>query len=183
MAIFYPQIIRKFYCRSRTIASFHIYFFLRADHAIVLSYSSGLQPFASGSRSGVRRTVVTPEEILPFVYICVYVYACPQHIVVVVVVVGRLRYMRSFFFPLPLPPCAAAFSDLSLTRPFCFPLFSSLSPFSWEPSFALSRHRVAHTPLGRRRSEGTELAEDRKDNALFLCLSSLSCQSRIRFCE
>lgn len=82
-----------------------------------------LAALASGSRSGVRRTVVTPKEILPFVHICVYVYACPT-------LCRRRRSAPIYalrFFPLPLPPCAAAFSDLSLTRSFCY--FALLVPF------------------------------------------------------
>lgn len=63
------------------------------DSFIVLGRLAAL---ASGSRSGVRRTMVTPEKILPFVYICVYVYACLQ-CCVVVAVVGRPRYMRFVF--------------------------------------------------------------------------------------
>jgi len=128
-----------------------------------------LEPFASGSRSGVGRMVVTPKEILPFVYICVYVYAYIQRL---------CRCRRSApiyalrFFSLPLPPCAAAFSDLSLTRPFCYSALLVPLPVLPGALFCVKPPpRGTHTR--RQRSEGTGPTEDRKDNVNAASISSL----------
>lgn len=75
----------------------------------------------------------------------------------------RLVLLPSRIFPLPARSAISLFSSRSLHP---------------KPSFALSRHRVAHTLRERQRSEGTGPTEDRKDN-VNAALSSLFYQRRI----
>lgn len=135
------------------------------DSFIVLGRLAAL---ASGSRSGVRRTVVTPEKIL----LCIYACMCMRVSNVVSSSPSSVGpdICASFF------PFATTALCCCLLGSFPYPpvlLFRSSRPVPRcrQPSFALSRHRVAHTLRGRQRSEGTGPTEDRKDNVNAASLS------------
>jgi len=83
----------------------------------------------------------------------------------------------SFFLFASLPPCVA-FSNLSLTHPFCYS--ARLVPRSREALFCVKppprdthTHTHTHTRARRQRSEGTGPTEDRKDNVNAASISSL----------
>lgn len=119
-----------------------------------------LAALASGSRSGVRRTVVTPKEILLCIHACMCMRV-PNVVSSSSSLVGP-DICASFFPFATTALCCCLLGSFPYLLRSAIPLFSSRAPLP-EPSFALSRHRVAHTLRGRQRSEGTGPTEDRKD--------------------
>lgn len=139
------------------------------DCAIVLSFSGGSQPLlAVADRESGERWWHRRRSFL----LCIYACMCMRVSNVVSSSPSSVGpdICASFF------PFATTALCCCLLGSFPYPpvlLFRSSRsvPRCRQPSFALSRHRVAHTLRGRQRSEGTGPTEDRKDNVNAASLS------------